>query len=131
MLVLALTAVVACSVVFLSSHAPGTKLSAVLALAHSARAPHELNGHQHPTGRTHSTAFAEDTETKNKLPANVARLTAFLLGVLFGTAVWWFVTSVWTRLRSRVHRLAQSRFFAIARVVQRRRAATLSEVFRL
>ncbi len=111
--------------------AAGSEVSTALTVAEAPPVEQVLNEYGHPTGSNYLSALAEEREVRDNLPVSAAQLTALLLWVFFGAAVWRSGRSAWKRFRSRVPSLAQSWFFNIICFVQRRPAATLSEVFRL
>ena len=131
LVMLALAAAVLCLGSFLASRTVRSEVSATLAGAGAAHTQHPPGGFRHQMGGSLLIVLAEETETRDRLPANTAHLTALLLGAFFGAAVWWLGMSTLEHPGSRIPLLPRSWFLTIVCFVQRRRVATLSEVFRL
>ena len=124
--------VAVCLLGFPSLHTDKSEASTVLAVVRAARPEHAVSdGHRHPIGRTAPAALAEETETKDGLPANSGLLTALLIGFSFG-AILWGPNSASSALPGPiVSRPTQCWLYSVVCFFQRRALRTLSGVFRL
>jgi hypothetical protein len=131
---LALTAVLLSLGTFLSWRANGSEVSAALTLAGAAHAQHRTNGgaQERPIDENYLLdVLADESEARDKFPANASLLTMLVFVVLFGPALRWLPASGWAGPGSRISLLIRCCFHSIVHVQQGRPVATLLGVFRL
>jgi hypothetical protein len=125
-------ALAVCLVGLLSWYTDESDASAILAVARTARPVHVArDGHRHQMVRTVPTALAEETETKDGLPAHAGLLTALLPLSYFATMRWGLSSASSAPLGPRLSRPAPCSYHSVVRLLQRRALSNLSGVFRL
>jgi hypothetical protein len=127
-----MVALAVCIAGFLSSYANESEGSAVFAMVHAARPVHAVpDGHRHKISRSATPVFAEETETKDELPANAGLLTALLLGSFFGAIPWELNSAALVLPVPRSSWPASCSFYSAVCFLQKRLVAILSGVFTL
>jgi hypothetical protein len=115
----------------LSWPASGSEAYASSAMAGTPHTEQAASGYEQQIDGTYFTLFAQEDETRDRLPRNAVLLRILVLVLFFGLPLGWLLTSGWMRRRREVYSLNRCWFHSVVHLHQRRAVASLLGVFRL